>query len=518
MPAQGVPEQAINFGDIAVTGFAGAKLQLERLPPGVDPVAKTVIDPDGSTLQVLDGASLAGPLTGQKSLAPTRLEFKARDIGHVFGLAFDNSPVAAGAPSPSPGPSLFAAATSAFGLHIVGPDKDGDGKPDRLEKGAPGAAFMEGQFGALPGGSPGSIWKIDRATGAASLFADVAAGGVKNSGPGIGALAFDPASRTLYASDLDTGLIHRLSVANAGADQGQFDYGVTARPLRGKPAIKDDGKRLDIASPSFDAVLPSTWGFTQRERRIDGLAVHNGRLYFAVAEGPEIWSVGLEADGAFKPDARFETGVDSEQPFPITSIAFDRDGRMIVAQRGDVQNVRDYSSFAAAGPARVLRFTAENPDAAATPGLWQIPPEEYAVGNGTDNRASSGGVALAIQRQPRRHASTRMRAAAPSSRPPTLLDPSARCMVCSSTQLVWCVPPTCPRMRALSSTGSRRSTMHWRADTPAASRSCTHAMRAAPGSRSLPGTTPGPRKDFRPSPAIRGAAFPPVAGGGALPP
>ena len=67
---------------------------------------------------------------------------------------------------------------------------------------------------------------------------------------------------------------------------------------------------------------------------------------------------------------------------------------MILAQRGDVQNIKDYSSFAAAGPARVLRFVAENPDAAATPGLWQIPPEEYAVGNGTDNRSSSGGVAL----------------------------------------------------------------------------------------------------------------------------
>ena len=274
--------------------------------------------------------------------------------------------------------------------------------PTASRKARRAPASWKDSSAGCPGASPGSIWKIDRETGTVSLFADLGVGGVKNSGPGIGGLALDPASRTLYASDLDTGLIHRLSVANGGADQGQFDYGVTARPLRGKPAIKDDGKRLDITSPSFDAVLPSTWGFTQRERRIDGLAVHNGRLYFAVAEGPEIWSVGLEADGAFKSDARFETAVDSEQPFLITGIAFDRDGRMILAQRGDVQNVKDYSSFAAAGPARVLRYAAENPDAAATPGLWQIPPEEYAVGNGTDNRSSSGGVALAIQLQRRR--------------------------------------------------------------------------------------------------------------------
>ncbi len=381
-------EPAIDFGDIAVSGFSGTKLQSERLAPNVDPVTKTVLDPDGATLEVLNGTVL-GALSGQKLLSPSRLSFKARDIGHVFALAFDNGPATA-----TPAPALFAASTSAFGLHIVGPDKDGDGQPDRLEKGAPGAKFMEGQFGGLPGGSPGSIWKIDRKTGGPALFADLQSGGIKNSGPGIGGLAFDPASRTLYASDLDTGLVHRLSIAD-GADKGQFDYGVTARPTREKrPAVKDDGKRLDITSPDFVAADPKTWGFTQKERRVDALAVHDGRLYFSVAEGPEIWSVGLEADGAFKTDARFEVAVEAKPAFPVTAITFDRDGHMIVAQRGDVQSPANYAAFTAAGPAHVLRFAAESPDDPKTPGLWTLPPEEYAIGAASESRAGAGGVAL----------------------------------------------------------------------------------------------------------------------------
>ena len=386
--ANGANENAIELGDIAVSGFSGTKLQSERLAPTVDPITKTVLDPDGATLEVLNSTVL-GALTGQKLLAPSRLSFKARDIGHVFALAFDNGPDSA-----APAPALFAAATSAFGIHIVGPDKDGDGQPDRLEKGAAGATFMEGQFGALPGGGPGTIWKIDRKTGTPSLFAELQTGGVKNSGPGIGGIAFDAASRTLYASDLDTGLIHRLSIAD-GSDKGAFDYGVAARPSRGnKPAVKDDGKRLDITSPAFVAADPATWGFTQKERRIDALAVHDGRLYFAVAEGPEIWSVGLEADGAFKTDARFEVAVEANPPFPVTGLTFDASGRMIVAQRGDVQNPADFSSFTASGPARVLRYTAESAGTPTTPTLWQPAPEEYPIGAADESRASSGGVAL----------------------------------------------------------------------------------------------------------------------------
>jgi hypothetical protein len=376
----------IKPGDFAASTFAGVKLQVEALEPNVDPLTKTVIDVDGVTLRIYNGSTLGAPMSGQP-VSPAAVDFAAKDVGHVFGLAFDPRPA-----SDTVSPALYAAATSAFGLHISGPDANGDGKPDRLLKGAPGAVFMDGLFGA--GSGPGTIYKIDHATGKVARFADVSNNGSKNGGAGLGALALEPASGTLYVSDLDSGLIHRFSTGAAPVDLGQFDHGVAARPAAGKPAVKDDGKTLDITSPAFDTADPATWGMTQRERRVGGLALDKGRLFYSVAEGPEIWSVGLEADGAFKTDARLELGLKSETSFPVASIAFDSAGRMILAERGTVTNPANFSAFVAAGPARVLRFTLEDPDDAATPGLWKPAAEEYAIGNAAAHRDAAGGVAI----------------------------------------------------------------------------------------------------------------------------
>lgn len=380
---------AYGAGALAATGFAGTRLQGKGVPPGVDPVTKTIIDAEGITLRIYGLNTLQGPLAGQVVTPSVALQYKARDVGHVFALAFDNEP-----PIENATQGLYVAATSLFGLNIVGPDKDNDGEPDRLVKGAPGAKFAEGQFGPGPDGGPGSIWKIDRSTGAVGLFINLSSNGIKNSGAGIGGLAFDPKSRTLFASDLDTGLIHRLSVADK-KDLGQFDYGVTARPLSGKRAVPDEGERLNIESPNFDSSKPSSWKITQLERRIDALAVHDGRLFFAVAEGPQIWSVGLEADGNFAADARFEAGVESVKPYIVTGLTFDAAGNMIVAQRAPVQNPADYSAFVADTAAQVLVLKPESPDDPKTPGRWlQSEPQEYAVGEAKDHRSGSGGVTL----------------------------------------------------------------------------------------------------------------------------
>lgn len=369
-------------GAFAASSFAGVELQVETFAPGIDPLTKTVIDVDGVTLRIYNGSTLGAPMSGQP-VTMAAVEYSARDIGHVFGLAYDPRPA-----SETVSPALYAAATSAFGLHISGPDAGGDGKPDRLLKGAPGAVFMDGLFGA--GGGPGTIYKIDHATGKVVRFADVS----KNGGAGLGALALDPASGTLYVSDLDSGLIHRFSTGADPADLGQFDHGIAARSAAGKPAVKDDGKSLDITSPAFDTADPATWGITQRERRVDALALSKGRLFYSVAAGPEIWSVGLEADGAFKTDARLELGLNSETGFPVASIAFDSDGRMLLAERGTVTNPTNFSGFVAAGPARVLRFTLEDPDDTATPGLWKPVAEEYAIGNAAAHRDAAGGIGI----------------------------------------------------------------------------------------------------------------------------
>lgn len=384
-PAGEVKAAAIQAGDVAVTGFSGTVLATDKLPPGVDPLDRTLIDPSGPSLRVFDVSALNGAPAGQLLNAPVRLDIPAKDIGQVFAMALD--PGTDGA-----APQLYAAATSAFGLNIVGADRAADGKPVRLKAGAPDANFMEGQFGALSSDSPGAIYKIDGGTGALTYIADTAFSGKLNSGVGIGGLAYDPATRTLYASDLDSGLIHRFGLDYNAADLGQFDHGVTGRAAKGLARVADDGKRLDITSSAFKADDPSTWGFTQPARRVDALAVRDGRLYYAVAEGPEIWSVGLNG-GAFLEDARLEVAIKSDKPYPVTGIAFDSSGRMLVAQRGPVKNPYDYGSFADSG-GQVLRYAPEAPDDPATPDLWKSDPATYAVGTADDSNAGSGGVSL----------------------------------------------------------------------------------------------------------------------------
>ena len=103
----------------------------------------------------------------------------------------------------------------------------------------------------------------------------------------------------------------------------------------------------------------------------------------------------LRLDGGFAGDVRFEAGIESEKPYPVTSIAFDLAGNMIVAQRGFIQNPADYSAFVEAGPAQVLRLKPENPEKPDTPGLWvQKDPQEYAAGETKEHRTASGGLTL----------------------------------------------------------------------------------------------------------------------------
>ena len=94
-----------------------------------------------------------------------------------------------------------------------------------------------------------------------------------------------------------------------------------------------------------------------------GMAVHNGRLYYAVTGGLQIWSVGLGDDGSFSGDARWELDVKSlPGTGPITDIAFDKQGRMVLAQRGDQRGSYDFSVFAEAGKSAVVRYYLEQPD------------------------------------------------------------------------------------------------------------------------------------------------------------
>jgi hypothetical protein len=386
-PGRAQETQIIHPGSMAVTGFSGTIIPNfdEGLPPGVDPVDETFIDLDRATLRVFDVNALGGPPSGQLVYTPQPFEVMAGQIGQVFGLAYDDG-VREGIPSGVP--NLYAAASSLHGVRIVTPDEDDDGRPERQRRGAEGATFMEGQFAEENGGGPGTIWKIDGLTGQVSLFADIDG----NSGPGIGNVAFDKAHRQFFASDLDTGLIHRIGADGALIDI--FDHGVSGRPERGLDPVADDGAVMDIQGTAFDSEDPDTWGYTQDERRVWGVQMHGGRLYYAVGEKAEIWSVGIARDGTFAGDPRWELTVAAPEELPVTDIAFDTRGFMYLAQRGEIDNRYDYSRFADSGDGVVLRYWRESPDDPATESIWVEAPEEYAVGFPEGHRQSAGGIDL----------------------------------------------------------------------------------------------------------------------------
>ena len=383
--AQDSPRGILGLGNAVVSGFSGVRPPAAALPPGIDPVEKTFIDLDRASARVINVDALLGPPQGQLVAAPKPFTLTAAQIGQVFAVALDDA-----AP-----PNIYLAATSAYGLPIVVPDHDGDGQPDRARRGGPYANFMPGLFGPLTAnGGPGSIWKIDGRTGAVALFANVTLDGAPNSGPALGGLAFDRTTRQLFVADRDTGMIHRFGLD--GADRGRFDHGADALPVVGSPPLRfDPRKRLDPTSPAFDSGNSASWGYAPPERRIFGLAVRDGRLFYAVAAGPQVWSVSIVPDGRFGSDPRLELNVPrGKGAAEISKIVFDADGRMIVAERGAPTGGYDYKALTEAGESRVLRFRLKRPGDPPGPGLWHPTPEEYAIGFAPDFRNGNGGIAI----------------------------------------------------------------------------------------------------------------------------
>src|SRR5262245_13714071 len=247
LPSTAMAQGVLAPGDAVVTGFSGTKAA--DTPAAQDPLDQLYIDLEGSSAKIFRLGVPGAPPQGQLIAAPSTLKVPAKDVGQVFPIALDDSPI----------PNIYIGQTSAFGVQIVGPNNA------RLRKGQAGARWMPGQFGAS--GGPGSIYRIDGQTGAVTLFATIPG----NSGAGLGDIVFDKTSRNFFVSDLDTGLIHRLD-AN-GQVIGNFDHGIAGRLVRALPPVPDNGAQMDITSAGFDVEDPDTWGFTQPERRVWGMAI-----------------------------------------------------------------------------------------------------------------------------------------------------------------------------------------------------------------------------------------------------
>ncbi len=350
VPAHGQSSDILAVGDAAVTSYSET--------------------PDGAVLRIIGLDGIGGDFSGQTVDADTGFSLKASEIGQVFGLAFDDA---------TP-PNIYATATSAHGLRVEGEGKE--------------AQWASDQFGTQKGGGPGSIWKIDGTTGEVSLFANVELDGAANTGPALGNIAFDPVSQQLFVSDRGTGMIHRFDLD--GNDMGHFDHGVSARPTTGLAALEfDPTNRLDITSEGFDPKDPDTWSYAERGRSVWGLAVNGGRLYYAVEEGPQIWSVRIGPQGDFGDDARLELDLPADvSSNPVADIAFTADRKMVLAQRGGAFVDADGPQHHRRGDNAVIVYSPELPDDPDTPSMWSPNPDFAPVGKTAPYRNAAGGVSL----------------------------------------------------------------------------------------------------------------------------
>lgn len=355
-------------GSAVITGFSGASLQL-------DASNSVLINLENPVAAFLDTSSVKALTARSRGQQLVSGQVRASDIGQVFGVAIDRDDGAVAGQVRRPS-HLYLAATSAYGLPIVA--KTGAGQaPASLRGGTAGAQWAPGLFGTAMAGGPGSIWKIDGTTGRASLFADIRLDGVGNSGPGLGQLAFDPRTRQLFVSDLDTGMIHRLSMK--GSELGYWDHGTDGRPRQKLAPVPDDKRRTDITSVQFDPAKPTTWGFSDKRRRVWGLVVRADRLYYGVGEGPQVWSVGLKIDGSFVGDARLELEVPGAPEAQITQIRFDRPGNMYLALLNGLTVQHEHRPGATRSSATILRFQRE-PGAPEAAPRWAKDRDELPVG------------------------------------------------------------------------------------------------------------------------------------------
>ncbi|MGD0142988.1 MAG: hypothetical protein ABSC92_07505, partial [Rhizomicrobium sp.] len=349
-------------GSAAVTGFSGVPTY-----PTEDR-----IDLSGPSMRVI-------PLPpGPNGLdnVPKTFTVTARDVGQVFGVTLDDQPQ----------PDIFVAATAAYGLAIYQP---GQG---RVQRGTTAAQYAPGLFGPPDqGGGPNSIWRIDGTTGQVSLFANVTFNGIQNTPASLGGLAYDARTQQIFVADRATGMIHRYGLD--GGDRGVFDHGVDGRGAAGLPPVPFDPATLaNIASPSFDAQNPRSWGFAPAPRRIFALAVRAGRLFYSVADGPQVWSVGIRPDGSFAHDAHYEVGAPAIRPgTEISQIAFDGHPHMYVAERAASNGSPDFRNVADGRQDRVERFSPKN-YGDPSPGYWQPPGDQYAIGMNPQFQNADGGV------------------------------------------------------------------------------------------------------------------------------
>ena len=241
---------------------------------------QVVIYTEGVVGSIVDIRNPGVPPKGQHWLdEPQRTPVTAAEVGQVFGVALDDQ---------TP-PNIYLTATSAFGLHLSSDNAD----------------WMPGMWGVE--GGPGTVYILSKDNGyKPEILADITLGERQNSGAALGNIAYDKWNKQLYVTDLETGMIHRLS-ATDGTDLGSYDHGMQGRikffdaetgadmALQGVAFDPSSSAQIDNCASGDFSKTPACWNFADFRRRPWGIGVRQDsasgqvRLYYA------IWAARLSA-------------------------------------------------------------------------------------------------------------------------------------------------------------------------------------------------------------------------------
>ena len=341
---------------------------------------QVVIYTEGVVGSIVDIRNPGVPPKGQHWLdEPQRTPVTAAEVGQVFGVALDDQ---------NP-PNIYLTATSAFGLHLSSDNAD----------------WMPGMWG--PEAGPGTVYILSKDNGyKPEILADITLGDRQNSGAALGNIAYDKWNKQLYVTDLETGMIHRLS-ATDGTDLGSYDHGMQGRikffdaetgadmALQGVAFDPSSSAQIDNCASGDFSKTPACWNFADFRRRPWGIGVRQDsasgqvRVYYAIwgsqafgnpawkdagdEQRNSMWSIGITENGDFDtssvrrefflPDFFTDPADIARAGYsnPVSDIAFPKCAEqniMLVSERGGVRNLglAAENPFAWPHESRVIRY------------------------------------------------------------------------------------------------------------------------------------------------------------------
>lgn len=277
------------------------------------------------------------------------------NLGNVFGIAVDR------------GRNIFTTASSSYSpqLNLLS-QANGTSANVNFQSGS-GAI---GRAAAGPNATAelnaaGTIYKLDAVTGNPTVFAvlpqqsttaaytafiragttnfNLSTGNRTNTGPGLGNIVYDKDNDQFFVTNFEDGKIYRIS-ADGTVQPTAYDFGTPDNGAAGMPALQDRVWGVGI----YDGRLYySIW--TDKACQDNGNCGTSAAQYYDNGPNPTvkpfIRSMAIDpATGDFltATDQLEYDGADLEHTAPISDIAFDADGNMLIAQK---TMLTDYAGY-----------------------------------------------------------------------------------------------------------------------------------------------------------------------------